>query len=106
MARLVVISIIIFLVFSPGCIKKESPSISVETYEFHCRNLADDALIAEFYRVDMELQNAVDRVRRIVGAIGISPRRSILKVQKLRIERAIVLTIMHQRGLTLPVPAR
>jgi len=106
MIRLLAISIVIVIIFSPGCIRKRPPLISIETYEFHCRNLTDNALIAEFYRVDMELQNAIDRAWRLERALPILPRRSILKVKELRMQRAIVLTIIHQRGLTLPLSAK
>ena len=52
------------IVITPGCVRKRPPSVSIETYELHCRNLSDDGLIAEFYRVDVELQEALDDLRR------------------------------------------
>lgn len=113
---------LIIMAIAPGCVRKRSPSISIETYEFHCRNLSDDGLIAEFYRVDVELQEALDDLRRYereleweqyqrgpFGALGYSLGTSIggrhpkRRVKELRRRKAIVLTIIHQRGLRLPV---
>jgi len=128
MIRLLAISIVIVIIFSPGCIRKRPPPISIETYEFHCRNLTDNALIAEYYRVDMQLQEALDELRgfrrelsaqkqkggiesgsyALGTALGIliSGHNPVKIVRKLRVKRTIILTIMHQRGLTLPVPAK
>ena len=114
---------LIIIAIAPGCGRKRPPSVSIETYELHCRNLSDDKLIAEFYRVDMELQEALDDLWRyergleraqqqggfaVLGyslgsAVGGHP---VVRVRELRKQKAIILTIIHQRGLTLPVSVK
>ena len=113
---------LITMAIAPGCVRKRPPLISIETYELHYRNLSDDALIAEFYRVDMELQEALDDLQiyqrgleraaekgGFFGALGYrtgaggSPKH---RVRELRVRKAILLTIIHQRGLTLPVSVK
>ncbi len=112
---------LIIIAITPGCVRKRPPSIPIETYLFHYRNLSDDELIAEFYRVDMELQEALDELWRFeielerakqqgpwaaVGyalGVGENPR---IKVKELRKRKAAILTIIHQRGLTLPVSVK
>lgn len=61
MKQKLTIFMLVFVVMAilSGCTRKpQLPSIDV--YELHCRNLSDNELIAEFYRVDVELQGAVD----------------------------------------------
>jgi len=119
----VFVLVLIIIAIAPGCVRKRPQLISMETYELHYRNLSNDELIAEFYRVDMELQEALDDLWRyergleraqqqggfaVLGyslgsAVGGHP---VVRVRELRKRKAIILTIIHQRGLTLPVSVR
>ena len=129
---------LVIMTITPGCIRKRSPQISIETYELHCRNLSDNGLIVEFYRVDMELQETLDELKLYQSKIGrtqlqqdfsgfpsrswyqkelarsaykagqafgegIAEGRILAKIKRFRQQKAIVLTIIYQRGLTLPV---
>lgn len=107
----------------------------LERYEVYCANLTDNELIAEYYQLDVDLQEASDDLRKYEGplsepvsfyrgnwaqrqmmrniarfgealgrAIASKPIREQIKM--LREQIALVLTIMHQRGLTLPVQVR
>jgi hypothetical protein len=109
----VLVLALIIMAITPSCVRKRPPSVSIEAYEFHCRNLSDNERIAEFYRVDMGLQEALDELRQtemnwtgrgFIGGLFIG--RATARVKQLRMQKATVLTIIHQRGLTLPVPVK
>lgn len=119
---IVLIIAIVATVF--GCARRRDTPVSMELYEFHCRNLSDNELIAEYYRIDLELQEAIDKLqwlktRQLIEqqkggiesgshalgtalGIAISGRNPVRIVKELRAKRAIILTIIHQRGLQLP----
>lgn len=118
---LVLIAIVLII---SGCARKKDTLVSMELYEFHCRNLSDNELIVEYYRIDLELQEAIDKLQWLktrqlieqqkggiesgsyaIGTalgIAISGRNPARIVKELRAKRAIILTIIHQRGLQLP----
>jgi len=121
MKKMIAISLLTLIVLS-GCIQRIA-QIPRENYELHCRNLNDNELIAEYYRVDLELQTQLGKLARYEGghyylvtspaeALGSSIGRAIVmrpiidNIQQLRMQVSIILTIIHQRGLTLPVPIR
>lgn len=107
----------------------------LEQYEAYCGNLTDNELIAEYYQLDVDLQEALDDLRKYEGPLsepvpfyrGNWARRQMMRniarfgealgraiaskpireqIKMLREQIALVLTIMHQRGLTLPVQVR
>lgn len=118
----VFVSTLIIMAIVPSCVRKRPPSIPIETYKFHYRSLSDDELIAEFYRVDMELQEALDDLQiyqrgleraaeegGFFGALGYragAGRSPKYRVRELRVRKAVLLTIIHQRGLILPVSVK
>lgn len=67
MKKLLVIVLSIFILsLVPGCMnmKKQTSPVSLEVYEAQCRNLTDSALIAEYYQVEVDLQEALDTLDR------------------------------------------
>ena len=119
MKQKLTIFLLVFVIMAAvsGCTRKpQFPSI--DTYELHCRNLNDNELIAEFYRVDVELQGALDdletyqrglaETRGFAGALGYNLGASIgghpkRIVEELRKQKAVVLIMIYERGLKLPV---
>lgn len=140
----VMIFLIIITLIAAAAAVSQSPTLQtgsvtlegyLEQYEAYCRNLTDNELIAEYYQLDVDLQEALDDLRKYEGplsepvpfyrgnwarrqtmrniarfgealgrAIASKPIREQIKM--LREQIALVLTIMHQRGLALPMQVR
>jgi len=120
----IIVLIIAIIAIASGCARRRDALVSMELYEFHCKNLGDNELIAEYYRIDLQLQEAIDelewlKTRLLIEqqkggiesgssalgtslGIAISGRNPARIVKELRAKRAIILTIIHQRGLQLP----
>jgi len=123
--QFIIFLIIIIALAMSSCVRKKDALVSLDLYEFHCRNLSNYELIAEYYRIDLQLQEAIDKLewlktRQLIEqqkggiesgsyaigtalGIAISGRNPARIVKELRAKRAIILTIIHQRGLQLPV---
>lgn len=113
--------VFIIPVIISGCTTQSSLK-AIEDYELRCRNLSDDELIVEFYRVDIELQEALNDLsvfnmkdvqppRKSEEALGrglgtltlsLSGKHPAQRVKDLRKRKAIVLMIIYERGLRLP----
>ena len=110
-----ILLMVLMVFFISGCTRQQT--LSPEAYEVEARNLSNDALIKEYYQVDAELQGALDQLweyqleqaQKRSGPEQLGRGLGILifgtpvpKVKNLRIKIAILLTLIHQRGLTLP----
>ena len=144
-AGLIVTFLIVLAVIAAAAVNPQSTSWPdtqkvtseqyLEQYEAYCEALTDNELIAEYYQLDVDLQEALDDLRKYEGPLsepvpfyrGSWAQRQTMRniarfgealgrviaskpireqIKMLREQIALVLTIMHQRGLTLPVQVR
>lgn len=120
MKKIILFSLLGLILFS-GCSNQFSVE-ALKDYESQCRDLNDDALIIEFYQVDIKLREAIDNLfvssiesvqpRKGEAALGYGLGSLILNlsqkspkqiVEGLRKKKAILLMIIYERGLEMPI---